>query len=95
MIDFKIEFNFRIGHYWILRSGADSNYNIRRHLILVHGKTELSGSSQSFTPAAISSEKNRRRDKASINCIIMDSRPWGDFGRKWYHAILKDPCSWL
>jgi hypothetical protein len=55
----------------------------------MHGRTELSGSSQSFTPAAISSEKKRRLDEAAINCIIMDSRPWGDFRRNGMIQFLK------
>jgi hypothetical protein len=47
----------------------------------LHGKTELSCKNRIYVCAPVPDEKKRQLDEVAINCIIIDSRPWGDFKR--------------
>ena len=65
----------------MIRCAVDSNSNIRRHLALIHGKIQLACKSHLIPRAKFSLEKKRLLDKIAIDCIILDSRCWGDFKR--------------
>lgn len=64
-----------------IRCTSDSNSNIRRHLALIHGKIQLACNSHLVPRTKFSTEKKRLLDAAAIDCIILDSRCWGDFKR--------------
>ena len=72
-----------------MRCSNDSNSNIRRHLFLIHGKLELAYKSHVSQRVPIPPEKKRQLDDAAINCIIVDSRSWGDFRRKGMQKFLQ------
>ncbi|CAF4876508.1 unnamed protein product, partial [Rotaria sp. Silwood1] len=64
----------------VIRCSVGSNGNVRRHLVNVHGLSELKlkndeiESKNQFDPY-----RKAVLDEAAINCIITDSRPFGDF----------------
>lgn len=69
-------------------------------MALRHGKTELAFKSHLSQRVPFPDEKKRQLDEAAIDCIIIDSRPWGDFRQKGMQRFLQiatpgyfGPCS--
>ncbi|CAF4146899.1 unnamed protein product [Adineta steineri] len=64
----------------IIRCSSGSNANIRRHLINIHGVTELKFDDDPEIPnKQFDAHRKAILDEAAINSIIIDSRPFGDF----------------
>ncbi|CAF3102323.1 unnamed protein product [Rotaria sp. Silwood2] len=68
----------------IIRCSIGSNSNIKRHLIQVHGLNHLkSKSDPSVVPKRLFDPFRKvTLDEAAIKCIVVDSRPFGDFRKK-------------
>lgn len=67
----------------MIRCGAGSNANVKRHLVNVHGTIELMPKSRSTSSTSstipFDAYRKAKLDEAAIKCIVLDSRPFGDF----------------
>ncbi|CAF1495378.1 unnamed protein product [Rotaria sp. Silwood1] len=64
----------------VIRCSVGSNENIRRHLVNVHGLLELKSKNDEIeSNNQFDAYRKAILDEAAINCIIVDSRPFGDF----------------
>jgi hypothetical protein len=68
-----------------------STSTLRQHLISKHGKGELTlpGDKKRSTATAFDPERKRRLHDLLINCIIRDSRTFGDFEKPGMKQVLK------
>ncbi|CAF5116142.1 unnamed protein product, partial [Rotaria sp. Silwood1] len=66
--------------YVLCAPSVGSNENIRRHLVNVHGLLELKSKNDEIeSNNQFDAYRKAILDEAAINCIIVDSRPFGDF----------------
>ncbi|CAF4024027.1 unnamed protein product [Adineta steineri] len=73
----------------IIRCSSGSNANIRRHLINVHGVTEVKlNDDPEKHDKQFDVHRKAILDEAAINCIIVDSRPFGDFRKTGMQKFL-------
>ncbi|CAF1350801.1 unnamed protein product [Adineta steineri] len=64
----------------IIQCSSGSNANIRRHLINVHSVTEVKlNDDPEKHDKQFDVHRKAILDEAAINCIVIDSRPFGDF----------------
>ncbi|CAF4563233.1 unnamed protein product, partial [Rotaria magnacalcarata] len=66
-----------------IRCSVDSNANIRRHLLNVHHVDDVNPKSgEPKLKIQIDPFRKSKLDEAAIKCIIVDSRPFGDFRKR-------------
>ncbi|CAF4565171.1 unnamed protein product, partial [Rotaria magnacalcarata] len=66
-----------------IRCSVDSNASIRRHLLNVHRVDDVNPKSgEPKLIIQIDPFRKSKLDEAAIKCIIVDSRPFGDFRKR-------------